>query len=207
MSAMKADSQVNPYSSPIENAVVVSDLQRHPDWIGIDFELVPSDLEAFYLFHYFERPANRRILWIRWFLISCCLTLLGAAIVWYSMMPLLGIGVFGAGALFLLSYPILYRTRVRQIARTVVSNGRNLALKGLHRVRLSSRGILCDNAGGEHLYYWDTVEGIHELKNHILIYVSGFSALIVPKRAFSIEDDYREFLATAQQKAGPNAGS
>ena len=185
----------NPYEPSLlsENGIETCELIRTTEGVGIDFDQRPEDLNAFVKFHYMTKGGfykqRRRGLIIA----ALCLLLSGIHFALVGVITIVNVFLFLLAVLYAVFFVFLMSFRISRVAKQMQTTGRNLGMIGRQRIRLTKRGILRNNAGGEFLNYWEGIEDIQETPKHLFAYVSGFSAIIVPKRSFASKDECEEF--------------
>ena len=60
-------------------------------------------------------------------------------------------------------------------------------------VNPQDEGLLCSNKNTSVLYKWHDIIDVYDTGNSFLVYVAESSALIIPKRAFSSQEEYNAF--------------
>ena len=114
-------------------------------------------------------------------------------------------GFWILGGLILLAWWGLYPRRVealsRAITRRLYSDGKNLGMLGPHEVSFDDEWLSEATADREARTRWRAVEKTVLTQDHLFLYVSGFSAVIVPLRAFGTADERTAFLKEAQSRA------
>ncbi len=174
----------------------------------VEYEITKDDLIAFNLYHQRHSPTARRQYLRVWF-IPPVVWLLICAGLWYladrsrgkpaqtflDLLPLLS-GV----PIYLLTFPWLYRRKLRKIVDGMVSEGQNRGLLGLHRVTLSPESVTESSAHGQSSTAWRGVERVVSADAHayIYIYINALAAIIVPRRAFAGAAEFEHFIRTAK---------
>lgn len=168
----------------------------------VSFEILLEDIHAFNR-HYATTAAlpRRNQQWVR---IALTLTLaslllaLGAAI--SAPVPF-----WILGALILLAWWRLYPRRIeaisRQSTKRLYADGKNVGMLGPHVVAFDDTWLSELTADREVRTKWRAVEKVVLTAEHLFLYVSGFSAVIVPLRAFGTAAEQTAFVEAAQRRA------
>jgi hypothetical protein len=170
-----------------------------------EYQITKDDLSAFSLYHHFHSPTARRQYLRSWF-IPVVMLLLACIGIWYladrergtplrtflDLLPL-----FSVVPLYLIYFPWAYRRKVRKIIAGMASEGHNRGLFSQHRVAISPEGITDASELRQSSTAWRGVERIARNGDYAFVYVSAFSAIIVPRRAFASSTGFEEFVRAA----------
>lgn len=167
----------------------------------VAYELKLEDVQAFDL-HYARtaRLATRTRRQVRLALTSLLAVLLvtlnlcasAPAPLWF-----LGLAILGA---WYAAFPRrVERLALRHTAR-MYAEGRNAGLLGPHRLELEPEWLVERSPLREVRTHWRAVEKVVLEREHIFIYVSGFTAVIVPVRAFASEAQRHALLAAIEER-------
>lgn len=168
----------------------------------ISFDVVLEDIHAFNR-HYATTAAlprrNQR-------LVRVALTLtLGALLFALGLAIHAPVPFWIIGGLILLgwwrAYPRRIEAMARQSTKRLYGDGRNEGMLGPHTVRFDDEWLCELTADREVKTRWRAVEQVALTAEHLFLYVSGFSAVIVPLRAFASEEEKRAFLEQASRRA------
>ncbi len=109
------------------------------------------------------------------------------------------------GALILLAWWATYPKRIEAIARAstarLYEGGERVGLLGPHTVELGDEWLVELTPDREVKTRWRVVEQVVETRDHVFLYVSGFSAVLVPMRAFTDDAHRTAFLGLARSRA------
>ena len=109
------------------------------------------------------------------------------------------------GGLILLAWWRLYPRRIeaisRQSTKRLYSDGRNVGMLGPHVVSFDDEWLSEITSDREVRTRWRAVEKAALTPEHLFLYVSGFSAVIVPLRAFATAEERTAFIGEAQSRA------
>src|SRR5207244_2763036 len=96
---------------------------------------------------------------------------------------------------------VWYVNRHRLAARAVrkeLSKGKNSKLLETRKLAISPDGISDYSSDSAGITVWSGIEKIAVTKNHAFFYVNTASAMILPRRAFSNDLEFTNFIETAQ---------
>jgi len=167
----------------------------------VSFEVVLEDIHAFN-FHYattaaLPRRNQQRVRLALTMLLASLLFALGLAI--HAPVPFWVVGV-----LILLAWWRVYPKRIeaisQQATKRLYADGRNKGMLGPHVVSFDDEWLSEVTADREVRTRWAVVEKAALTDAHLFLYVSGFSAVIVPLRAFATEEERKGFLNAAQSR-------
>jgi hypothetical protein len=170
--------------------------------VRVSFEVLLEDIHAFN-HHYattaaLPRRNQQRVRLALSLTLACLLLALGAAI--SAPVPF-----WILGALILLAWWRLYPRRIeamaRQSTKRLYSDGKNIGMLGPHLVAFDDSWLSELTADREVRTRWRAVEKLALTPEHLFLYVSGFSAVIVPLRAFGTAQERTAFLEEAQRRA------
>jgi hypothetical protein len=170
----------------------------------VEYQLTPDDFTTFNLYHFNHSPTARRQ-YYRGLLLPVVVWLSIWALLWYrtyidsgaplqAFLDLLPLLVFVP--LYLLAYPWLRRRTFRQTVSTMANEGSNRDLFGWHRVSVRDEGITEEGQHSRSTFSWDAVEKVAMTDDHVYVYVSAMAAIIIPRRAFASEAEWRELADT-----------
>ena len=151
----------------------------------IEFQLEPTDIEAWYLYQLDTVKAYRYQYWAAAVAASglCAVyvgqwagsTLISAA----AAVAGFGAGWYGARATL--------RSSLRAVARERAKGPASAAEFGPHQLSLDASGISEIGPATQHKHDWKAVEGLFESSGHLFVRVAGGAAYVIPKRAFVSE--------------------
>ena len=108
------------------------------------------------------------------------------------------------GTLILAGWWAVFPSRVEQMTRRhterMYAEGQNAGVLGPHRLTLDPEWLCERTDVREVRTHWRAVEQVVEDAQHLYLYVTAFSAVIVPKRAFGSEAEARELAKTAEAR-------
>jgi hypothetical protein len=107
-----------------------------------------------------------------------------------------------AAVVWLALYKVLQEALVRRGVRQLYSLPENACHLGPRQVVLGTDGLDTRLATQTTHIDWDGILGIEEDHDHLFLFVSGVSALIVPRRAFASGDEADRFRQHAENQLG-----
>ena len=167
----------------------------------VSFEITLDDIHAFNA-HYAQssllpRRSRRMVRAALTLTLVCLLFALGMAI----RAP---IAFWILGALILIGWWKIYPRRIeaitRQSTQRLYAEGKNAGMLGPHTVELGEEWLTESSSEREVRTRWRAAERVAVTDTHVFLYVTGFSAVIVPVRAFSSEAERAAFVALANQR-------
>ena len=173
----------------------------------VECDLTKDDWSAFNYYRHFHSPTGRRQYLRAWFssVVVVLFVCLGISLLASLNSPTPGATFLAliplyTGALFcLVWFPWAYRRKVRKIVAGVLGEGRNRTLLGKQRVAISPEGITKSSDFDRMTVAWSGIERVIKDKAHAYVYTSAWSAIIVPRRAFTDDVGFDEFVALATQ--------
>jgi Na+/proline symporter len=116
----------------------------------------------------------------------------------------LPVGFWVVNALILFGWWQFYPRRVEAMARRstqkLYAEGRNAGMLGPTTVTIEAEWLSEASSEREVRTRWRSVERMVDSDGYIFLYVTGFSAVIVPARAFATADERAAFIALAQSR-------
>lgn len=97
-------------------------------------------------------------------------------------------------------YPRRVEAMTRRSTQRLYGEGKNAGMLGPHAVTLEPQWLAETSSEREVRTRWRSVERLALTDAHIFLYVTGFSAVIVPLRAFASEAEKSAFLELAQAR-------
>ena len=164
--------------------------------LEIEFQLQPSDIEAWYISDLDSR-ANRIIY------CACGLVTSGIAAVradqLVASVPIsAATAVIGFGVGWALAR-LAYRSYLRGNARELANEPGASKQFGSYRLVVDDAGVSETGPVSQHRHTWDAMCGVKETDEHMFLLVAGGSGYIIPKRAFNsaVEiDTFRALLSS-----------
>ena len=99
-----------------------------------------------------------------------------------------------------------WKTYPERTAKTLLARGYGRTLTGRHIVEILEEGVRHSGAFGDSTVRWGAIEKIEEDPDGAFIYVGPSAAIIVPRRSFSDDQTYQQFVDTARahREAAPS---
>ncbi|MFH0769584.1 MAG: YcxB family protein [Chloroflexota bacterium] len=169
----------------------------------IEYEVKRDDVLAFHLFNYEHSPIlgrARRLM--RFMLLPSIILMLLSSIVSVAIFGrnyisfAVGVGFFTV--LILIYYifsPPLIRKGFTKIVERDYGRGKD-KLTRKHKLSISSETVTDITDMGESTTHWDTIEWIASTDQHLFMAVRGSGPHIVPRRAFTNEEAFKQFVDT-----------
>lgn len=168
----------------------------------ISFDVVLEDIHAFNLHYATHAELPRR----NQFRVRVALTAVLAALLFalgFAISAPLPFWIIGA--LILLGWWATYPRRIEAISRASTArlyrDGRNVGMLGPHTVAFDDEWLSELTPHREVRTRWQAVEQAVVTPQHLFLYVSGFSAVIVPLRAFATDAERTAFIEAASSRA------
>ena len=169
--------------------------------ITVEFERTVEDTIEFNVFHMSHSPSIRqRALFAQ--IIVAVLVFIVSLAVGYLLNPDKRALTYFDYALFLVLsvasffiFPYLNKAEVIQGLRKVTKEGDNKAILGHQTISLTPEHLFVKTPGSESKYAWASIDKIVQNGKYIFLYISSISAIVVPKKAFSTENELQEFVA------------
>jgi hypothetical protein len=168
----------------------------------VTYSVTTDDVVAFNLYHLQHAPGMRRYFgWTRFGAAS--LAVIGVwslvAYLQYNSRSLLALVLaLIAGALVYRLTPTLMLRATPRTVRRMLRDDTNRDMLGVQRITLTPDALVFRAEPGERRYAWETIEWIATTPEHIFIYVTPITALIVPARAFGNAAEREDFLNVAR---------
>lgn len=99
-----------------------------------------------------------------------------------------------AALIFLAFAPAVRRWETRRAVRRAFPQGEANSTFGTHQLRLAPDGLTLKTNVAELVVAWPDVERLVVTKSHVFIYTGADQALVVPKSAFSQEENLQQFM-------------
>jgi hypothetical protein len=187
---------------PIE-APVVSQMRADAHGLTVEYENTLDDVIAFSVHVNQTSPALRLNLRLRWGVAAvACVILLAATLVLQSFMPNRGlfVGLYAIiMGLLLLTYSRRYRTGIRRLHTRLYREGANRTLVGPRRLTLTPEFVDYATPLSQSMTRWLGVEKVEVTDQALYIYLSSFSGISVPRRAFVSTEEFEQFANRAKE--------
>lgn len=171
--------------------------------MSIEFEISMDDILEFNLYHHQHSPNSRRAYLVLRFVISILMLLISLSFLIQTFVDESSMAYFLfwliLAILWIVLFPRLYQRSIKKEIAKMYNEGKNKGIICKHKLSLTPDMIINTTDFGESKTRWSSIEKIVSTDNHIFIYASAVMAFIVPRRAFSDELKYKEFIRTAKQ--------
>ena len=166
--------------------------------MDIEYEISTDDMVAFHLHQNEHSLAGRGCRW--GFQLFFGMISAAGSVIYFIVGDYLMASVWLAAAVLLvvLAPRILRGSIKRQIVR-LYRRGDNRGGIGTHRLSLTPEAMVDVAGESESRVAWSDVEKIAATDDHLFIYISAESAIVVPRRAFSDDAGWAEFGEAARQ--------
>ena len=171
------------------------------------YKLTRDDLAAFIEYHERSSPATRRQKIGCLAVAFCALMVLPCGILLTTDKPALETAM---DIWPLLVDPILFpilaipyiRWRTRQMTNRLLSEGQNKEFYGECALEADDDALTETRPSGSTIRNWTSVERVVTTASHLFVYTSGIEAYVVPRRAFSTESEFNEFIDAIAKRSG-----
>jgi hypothetical protein len=201
---------INPYAppnpQPEDDPPLVAQLAELGEGMTVEFEQAIDDMVTFHV-HYFNKrmPVRRHLLGILAlvplaFAVFLVLNVNQAGAphqVDYMANLMLGLGIFFA-VMWLYSQ-LARRHLIQRNLNKLLGPGRNLNLTGPRRITITPEFVISASPLTQSASRWLGIEKIETDGQNIYIFNSTMTAFIIPRRAFSSDVHYAEYLAQANE--------
>ncbi len=173
----------------------------------IQYELSADDLVEFNHFHHQHSPALRRTRLV--FRIGIPLFMILALLLtplltqrndrgYLDQLTQMRLFFVVPPALFFYA-PIAWKRRQAGLIRKMLSEGSTRSILGTCSVTMSRDSISIQRPTSHSSYGWEAIDRICVNSKYCFLYVTSMSAIIVPRRAFSSNESFNEFMQEAEQ--------
>jgi hypothetical protein len=182
--------------------------------LNIEYELDANDILVLYLYIYEGSPQKRHVRKIirRASIIGLCLILCGVIILIFAvdrsqLSIAITLEILAALAfLWLLVSPYFTRKVLKSGILKKYSQGQN-KLTGKHKFSITPKIMIDSSDIGELKICWTAVDHIESTDQYIFIRVQGSGHHVIPRKAFSNDSAYKEFVDLANFHHQKNAYS
>ena len=167
--------------------------------IELEYTLQIGDLAEFAELHLARSPSARRNLVLLRFGGAAMLLLIGAVID-RGPYHLIAVTCFLAAAvLWVILLPTFWRWLYRTQALETFRQRSNRTLLAKHTISIEQDGVLTRSEYEETKVKWEGIEKVEVGPQHVMIYVTAASAIVIPKRGIC-RGDYEAFVAELGRK-------
>lgn len=173
----------------------------NPPALDAKYEIALEDVHAFNAHYGKTSPVARRARRVARFGLTAMLMVLLTALGYAIRAPL---PFWGLGVAILLVFFALFPRRVERLIRIHTersyADGSNKGLLGQHRLTVLKDWLIEQSKWREQRTHWRAVERVERTRTHLFIYVSGFTAIVIPRRAFDDDGDWAAFCAQIEER-------
>jgi hypothetical protein len=148
----------------------------------LEYEVTLEDVTAFALFHHAHSPHLRRRRRLLRVGLAGTLVLVAAVVATLARSPLLATVGLAFALAFYWMFPRRYERGLRESVAKMYAEGKNLDVLGKTKLSLDDAFIVESTATRDVRTRWSAVEALVDTDLHLFIYVTGSTALVVPKR-------------------------
>ena len=155
--------------------------------LAISYDVSVDDAIAFAVFHHSNSPLlkrRRRVLRVG---MAALLAIIAASVAGLARAPVLGFIGLGFAFAFWWIFPRRYERGLRSTVAKIYGEGKNLDVLGPTRLELDEEFLTEITPTRSVQTRWPAVERCVETADHLFIYVTGSTAIIVPKRSLTAE--------------------
>jgi hypothetical protein len=153
--------------------------------LAVSYDVGLDDEIAFAVFHHSDSPLlkrRRRLLRVG---MAALLAIIAATVAGLARAPVLGLVGLGFAFAFWLIFPKRYERGLRDSVAKTYGEGRNLDVLGPTRLELDEEFLTETTPTRAVRTRWEAVERCVDTADHIFVYVTGNTAVIIPKRAIA----------------------
>src|SRR5918996_6444065 len=155
--------------------------------LAISYDVGLDDAIAFAVFHHSDSPLLRRRRRLLRVGMAALLAIIAAAVAGLAQTPALGLVGLGFAFAFWWIFPKRYERGLRDTVAKLYGEGKNLDVLGPTRLELDDEFLAEITPTRSVRTRWAAVEQCVETSDHLFIYVTGSTAIIVPKRSLTPE--------------------
>jgi hypothetical protein len=176
--------------------------------ISVEYALDEDDIVALQGYYQISSPERRRFNLFFLVVVATTLALCVAEVVLLVKGEKIALD-YGPWVVFfflLWAYILRKQGSAAQAVKRVLSRGQNRDLFSPQRLTLSREEIQTSSPYQNTRWAWGAVEKVVKTDQHVFMFLSAMSALIVPRRAFRADADFELFFKTArdhQRTASP----
>lgn len=150
--------------------------------LEIEYEVTLEDVTSFALHHHRTSPElkqRRRLLRLG---MSSLLVVTATVVGAVAKAPLLGMVGLVFALAFYWMFPRRYERGLRETVARMYAEGKNREVLGPTKLTLDDHAIIETAPNRVARTEWRMVEGLAETETHVFVYVTGSTALVVPRR-------------------------
>jgi hypothetical protein len=166
--------------------------------LEVSYDVTLDDAIAFAVFHDSYSPVMRRRRRLLRVGMAVLLAVIAAAVGGLARAPLLGLVGLGFAFAFWWIFPRRYQRGLRESVTRLHGEGKNLDVLGPTKLVLDEEFVTEATPARAVQTRWAAIEHCVDTEEHVFVYVTGSTAVIVPKR--SLAPDLAEKLLTEIQE-------
>lgn len=150
--------------------------------LELSYDVTLEDATEFALYHHAHSPhllKRRRLMRLG---MTALLVLIAGVFAGVTRSPLLGVVGFGFACLFWWIFPRRYERGLRETVTKMYGEGKNVGVLGQTKLIIDEEFLTEATPTRDVRTRWSAVEKVVDEKMHIYVYVTGSTALILPKR-------------------------
>lgn len=167
-----------------------------------EFQVTEDDLLGFNNYHYKHSPAIKRHIFLTRSILALSFAiasiLINLIITDGMVLLAVAIGLCIGLFMFVITPPLMYRSMQRN-AKKVFREGKNTALNTINRYEFTPEGITHHSPISSGNISWQAIEKIEADSKAIYLYAEAVSALVLPRRLFSNDQEFQETLGQLQR--------
>ena len=153
--------------------------------LELSYDVTIDDAIAFALFHDGHSPALRRRRRLLRLGMAMLLAVIAAAVAGLARAPTLGFVGLGFAFAFWWIFPRRYERGLRESVAKIHDEGNNVDVLGPTRLVLDEEFVTESTPARDVRTRWAAIEQCVDTGDHLFVYVTGSSAVIVPKRSLA----------------------
>ena len=150
--------------------------------LEVEYEVTLEDVTQFALHHHRTSPTLKRRRRLLRLGMAALLIVIATVVGAVAKAPVLGMVGLVFAVAFYWMFPRRYERGLRDTVAKMYSEGKNLDVLGKTRLVLDDAFILESTPTRDVRTRWNAVEAMVETETHVFVYVTGSTALVVPKR-------------------------
>ena len=167
----------------------------------VQFDLTLEDLLAFHEYHNAHSPTMQRHYHLAWWRLPVAVIILWLVLAVWSGQFSQFASDYWYGLLivpfWLFWFPWRWHRARRMNALQLLSEGENVGVIGRQRLTITPETVTQSNAYREYRTRWEAVEKIVRSEHYAYVYVSAYTAHILPRRAFLTDGEFLKFVGEA----------
>ena len=160
----------------------------------LEYDFTEQDYIDYNIYHSKYSPSIKRLLRLQRYGVAFLLMVLAPLMhmISHDSLNFYLISFAIASIAWVILFPKLYESSLKRRILKIVEEGRRNSLFGRHELRITQDGIHGKTGVSEST--WHRIERAVETEKHVIVYVNAITAFIVPKSAFTSEEEKERFL-------------